>query len=81
VGAGTGENVTAEILAFVRSKGLYAGATLDGTVIKPATDRNAAYYGADVTAADILVRRSAQNPHADGLRDDLARAYGASTGN
>lgn len=74
VGAGTGENVTAEILTFVRSKGLYAGATLDGTIIQPATDRNAAYYGLEVTATDILVREIVQNPHAEGLRDDLARA-------
>ena len=80
VGAGTGENVTAEILTFVRSKGLYAGATLDGTVIRPATERNAAYYGSTVTPADILVRRSVQNAHADGLRDDLTRTANAPPG-
>lgn len=80
VGAGTGENVTAEILTFVRSKGLYAGATLDGTVIQPATDRNAAYYGSAVTAADILVRKTVQNAHADGLRGDLTRTALATPG-
>lgn len=80
VGAGTGENVTAEILTFVRSKGLYAGATLDGTVIRPATERNAAYYGAAVTPTDILVRNVAQNPHADGLRGDLTRTALATPG-
>lgn len=80
VGAGTGENVTAEILTFVRSKGLYAGATLDGTVIQPASERNAAYYGSAVTPADILVRRSVQNAHADGLRDDLTRTASAPPG-
>ena len=69
-----GENATAEILTFVRSKGLYAGATLDGTVIRPATERNAAYYGVEVSPTDVLVRRSVQNPHADGLRNDLAQA-------
>ncbi|MEO7795950.1 MAG: lipid-binding SYLF domain-containing protein [Thermoanaerobaculia bacterium] len=73
VGAGAGENVTSEILTFVRSKGLYAGATLDGTVIQPATERNAAYYGFDVTAADVIVRKAAHNAHADGLREDLSR--------
>lgn len=73
VGAGAGENVSADILTFVRSKGLYAGATLDGTVIQPATERSAAYYGVEVTATDILVRKLAQNPQADGLREDLAR--------
>jgi len=80
VGAGTGENATAEILTFVRSKGLYAGATLDGTVIRPATDRNAAYYGSSVTPADILVRKVVQNPQADGLRGDLARTARPSPG-
>jgi lipid-binding SYLF domain-containing protein len=80
VGAGTGENVTAEILTFVRSKGLYAGATLDGTVIRPATDRNAAYYGVEVSPADVLVRRIVRNAHADGLREDLTRTAGAPPG-
>ncbi|MEO8277887.1 MAG: lipid-binding SYLF domain-containing protein, partial [Thermoanaerobaculia bacterium] len=74
VGAGAGENATAQILTFVRSKGLYAGAALDGTMVKPAVERNAAYYGAEVSAADILVRKSVHNEHADGLREDLARA-------
>lgn len=73
VGAGAGENISADILTFVRSKGLYAGATLDGTVIQPATERSAAYYGVEVTATDVLVRKLVQNPQADGLREDLAR--------
>lgn len=81
VGAGAGENVSADILTFVRSKGLYAGATLDGTVIQPATDRSAAYYGVDVTATDILVRRLVQNAQADGLREDLARTASPTPGN
>jgi lipid-binding SYLF domain-containing protein len=80
VGAGAGENATADVLTFVRSKGLYAGATLDGTWIKPATERNAAYYGSDVTAADILVRKSVRNAQADGLRDDLAQAASPASG-
>ncbi len=74
VGAGAGGNATADILTFVRSKGLYAGATLDGTLIQPAAERNAAYYGTAVTAADILVRKIVHNEHADGLRADLNRA-------
>lgn len=73
VGAGAGENASAEVLTFVRSKGFYAGATLDGTLIRPATERNAAYYGSAVTAADILVRKTVRNVQADGLREDLAR--------
>lgn len=80
VGAGAGGNASAEILTFVRSKGLYAGATLDGTLIKPATERNAAYYGSAVTPTDILVRKIARNVHADGLREDLARSVRAPSG-
>lgn len=80
VGAGAGGNVNAEILTFVRSKGLYAGATLDGTLIRPAAERNASYYGTAVTAADILVRKIARNEHADGLRADLARTASTPTG-
>lgn len=80
VGAGAGENATAEILTFVRSKGLYAGATLDGTVIQPAAERNAAYYGSEASAADILVRKTVRNAQADGLREDLARTARATPG-
>lgn len=74
VGAGTGEQIDAGILAFVRSKGLYAGAALEGTVIRPATERNAAFYGSAVSPADILVRRTVASEEAAGLREDLARA-------
>ena len=77
VGAGTGEQVDEGIVAFVRSKGLYAGAALEGTVIKPASDRNRDYYGVDVSPADILVRHSAVNDESLGLREDLARAAGS----
>lgn len=80
VGAGAGGNATADVLTFVRSKGLYAGATLDGTLIQPADERNADYYGSAVTAADILVRKTVRNAHADGLRDDLARTARAPAG-
>lgn len=74
VGAGAGEQVDAGIVAFVRSKGLYAGATVEGTVIRPARERNATFYGREVTPADILVRRSVSSDEALGLREDLTRA-------
>ena len=74
IGAGSGEQIDEGILAFVRSKGLYAGATIEGTVIKPARERNSAFYGEEVTAVDILVRRTVSSDDALGLRGDLARA-------
>lgn len=79
VGAGTGETAGADVLTFVRSKGLYAGATFEGTAIRPAEARNRAFYGRPSTPADILIRRSVTNEQADGLREDLARAIAAPT--
>ena len=76
VGAGTGEQVDEDVVAFVRSKGLYAGAALEGTLIRPADERNRAFYGRDVTPVDILVRQSVASEGALGLREDLARAAG-----
>ena len=74
VGNGTGEQIGAPMIAFIRSKGLYAGASLDGTVVRPAGDRNSAYYGRDVTPVDILVRRTVSSDESIGLQEDLARA-------
>lgn len=74
IGGGSGEQLGASIVAFVRSKGLYAGAALAGTAIRPAVERNAAYYGAPATPVDILVRRTVSSESSIGLREDLARA-------
>lgn len=74
VGAGTGQQIDEEIVAFVRSKGLYAGAALEGISIRPAEDRNRAFYGSEVTPVDVLVRRTVSSDDSLGLREDLARA-------
>lgn len=74
IGSGTAEQIGAPIVAFIHSKGLYAGASLDGTVVRPAMERNAAFYGREVTPVDILVRRLVASEDAIGLREDLARA-------
>lgn len=58
VGAGAGSTVTSDMVSFARSKGVYAGLSLDGAVISPDSEANAAYYGKPASAADILVRRS-----------------------
>jgi lipid-binding SYLF domain-containing protein len=62
VGAGTGAPVTADMIVYTRSKGLYGGVNLDGTVIEVDDGRNRAYYGQPATPVDILVTRSVSNP-------------------
>ena len=77
IGAGVAAataNLSADILAFSRSKGLYGGISLDGAVVATRGDRNDAYYGRKVTPADILVRRDVSTQQAMGLIDAVEKA-------
>jgi len=69
----TTANVGADIVAWASSSGVFAGLSLDGSVISPQGDANASYYGRAVTSGDIVLRHSVANPAANGLR----RALGA----
>lgn len=66
--------VGADVVVWASASGAYAGITLNGTVIEPRQQENAAYYGRQVTTADIVIRRDVRNPRASGLvrtMDDL----------
>jgi lipid-binding SYLF domain-containing protein len=63
VGAGTGAPITADMVVYTRSKGLYGGLNLDGTVITVDENRNRAYYGKTATPVEILVTHSVSNPN------------------
>ena len=65
-------NVTADFLASTKSKGLYAGLTLEGSVVAVRDSLNKAYYGESVRPVDILVSHSVRNKGADELRATLA---------
>ena len=71
VGVGTSATVTTDLVSFARSKGAYAGVSLEGAVIKPDAAANSAFYGRSVSPADILVRASANNPAAAPLQQAL----------
>ncbi len=62
----------ADIIVWASSSGAYAGLTLNGSIVKPRTEWNKAYYGHAVSVADIVTVRTATNPQADGLRQALA---------
>lgn len=72
VGTGT-KAATADVLSFSRSKGAFAGLTAEGSVVDPEDQRNAAYYGHAVSPLDILVRRTAENPGANTLVNNVAK--------
>lgn len=48
----------ADMVAFSRSKGLFGGGALDGSLIRPQAAKNAAYYGTAATPKAILIDRS-----------------------
>lgn len=75
VGGATTTHMRADIVTYSRTSGLYAGASLEGSVLSPDTTSNQAYYGRPYNAQQITVQMMANNPGADPLRSSLSR-YG-----
>ncbi len=67
-------NLSADIISYSRAKGLYAGISVEGAIVASRAALNRAYYGADVSPMDILVRRTVTNPHAAGLIEAVSKA-------
>jgi SH3 domain-containing YSC84-like protein 1 len=61
-GAATDLKLNAQILTYSRSKGLFAGASLEGAVIETANNDMRDVYGPNVTARDVLFGGSVQTP-------------------
>lgn len=66
--------MSADLLSFVRAKGLFAGVSLEGAVLKAKDEWNGAYYGKSVTPTDIIIRREVQNPYSERLREAIVKA-------
>jgi lipid-binding SYLF domain-containing protein len=71
--AHVGVTPTAAIYTYSRSKGLFAGASLEGAVIATQKTANARYYGRAVRAINILTGRVAPPTNAHVLRAALGR--------
>ena len=52
--ANTDVKLSAEILSWSRSKGLFAGIALQGATLRPDSDANEALYGAKITNRELL---------------------------
>ena len=74
VGTGAERGITTDVVTFSRSKGIYGGINLDGTMVKVNHEWNNRYYGKSVTPPDILVRHSVTNPGADKLLEKIAQS-------
>jgi lipid-binding SYLF domain-containing protein len=68
------------VWTYTKSRGVYGGLTVDGTVIKERRDANAEFYNAKVSAADILTGQAGQGEWPAGgsrLLELLKAAQGA----
>ena len=66
-------NLSADVISYSRSKGVYAGVSLDGAVVATRGALNAAYYGKEATPTEILIQRAVTNPHAASLIQAVSR--------
>ncbi len=54
--AETDATLRAEILSYSRSRGLFAGISLEGSTLRPDSDANMHLYGKDLPAKDIVLK-------------------------
>lgn len=75
VEAATDVTLQSGILSYSRSKGLFAGVSLEGAALLVDDDAAAAYYGKEVAAKDILAGKAGKKqPAGKRLQQELARA-------
>jgi SH3 domain-containing YSC84-like protein 1 len=77
--ASTDAQMHAQILTWSRSQGLFVGAALDGSVMKPDKDANRRLYGKETTGKQILVDSKVGYPKSsmilvDSIRHHMAAA-------
>ncbi len=73
VGAGAKANITTDFISFAKTKGIYAGLNLEGSVVDVRDSLNKAYYGKDVRPVDI-VKKEVSNKGSEELRETLKKA-------
>ena len=60
--ASTDVTMRAEILSYSRSRGLFAGISLEGSTLRPDNDGNERLYGKGTSAKDIVINSSIHAP-------------------
>lgn len=77
IGAGVSGSTTAalraDIVAFSQTRGLFAGISLEGSLISARSDWNQSYYGKMLAPQQIVLGAEGQNPGAEPLREMLTR--------
>jgi SH3 domain-containing YSC84-like protein 1 len=77
IGAGIEGSTTAalraDIVAFSQASGVYAGISIDGTLLSARSEWNQSYYGKPLSAQQIVLNLDGQNPGAEPLKEMLSR--------
>ncbi len=60
--AATDVTMRAEILSYSRSRGLFAGVSLEGSTLRPDNDGNERLYGKGVSGQDIVINSKVRPP-------------------
>jgi lipid-binding SYLF domain-containing protein len=71
----TDVQLQAEILTYSRSRGLFAGLSLEGQIVKQDHDANQRLYGRKVDPKDILFKGTVPSPAAAGPLDTALTKY------
>jgi lipid-binding SYLF domain-containing protein len=79
--AGTDWKLNAEFLTYSRSKGLFAGIDLDGTVLSQNADDTRTFYGADIPFETVLKGNKVVPPDAKPFVRTVARYFVVSRDN
>jgi lipid-binding SYLF domain-containing protein len=72
--AGTDWKMNTEALTYSRSKGVFAGLTLEGAVVEQDNDSTRAIYGKHMSFRNILSGRAAAPPSADAFLKAVSEA-------
>ena len=75
--ASTDIQLQAEILSYSRTRGLFAGVSLEGSTIRADRDANERFYGDKLSSAEVVLESKAGEPHdaevVSRFRETLAR--------
>jgi lipid-binding SYLF domain-containing protein len=74
VGAGAKADVMTDFVSFVRAKGIFAGVSFEGAVVKANDDWNELYYGKKVSPIGIVKHKLVSNPGSAELRNTIRSA-------
>jgi lipid-binding SYLF domain-containing protein len=62
--AATDVTFRAEMLSYSRSRGAFAGVSLEGSTLRPDDDANRRVYGRDITAQRVIAESKVEAPSA-----------------